>query len=129
MSGLAYSVKSALPPEGFCEGDTAFLGCEDLYLAKFRHWRGASGRSYVFSVYSQQECPAYEDAVLLAASRRGGPALACVDLGPLPEASLSELRRLYADRLDEVDFQIHVLANRAVERRALIEDISPCLAA
>jgi hypothetical protein len=124
MSALAFSLKSDSQPRGFCEDESAYLACEDLYLAKFRHWRGRSGRSYVFSAYPPRECPAYEDAVLLA-TERGGGVLACLDLGPLPEARLAELRRLYGDRLDEIEFQIHVLANRAAERRALIEDLTP----
>ena len=80
----------------------------------------------MFSVYSPHECPAYEDAVLLA-THRSGPAgaLICVDLGSLPEARLSEMRRLFADRLDEIEFQIHVLAERRAERASLIADIIP----
>ena len=128
MSGLADFFRAALPLSSFSAAETACLAGEDINLAKFRYWRGRSGRSYVFSVYAPQECPAYEDAVLLVTSPRGPP-LDCVDLGPLPEARLSELRRLYADRLDEIEFQIHVLANRAAERRALIEDLIPSPAA
>ena len=110
---------------GLCEDKAAYLAGEDLYQRKFRHWVGRSGRAYVFSVYDPSECPAYEDAVLLATCRRDGSAgaLACVDLGSLPEARLSEMRRLFADRLDELEFQIHVLAERRAERAALIADI------
>ena len=97
---------------------------EAMLLARFRHWRGRSGRAYVFSVYPPAECPAYEDAVLMVTERRGG-ALACLDLGALPAATLSELRALFRDRLDEVEFQIHVLTNRRADRAALIADLSP----
>jgi hypothetical protein len=127
MSVLEFSLNRDLPLDGFCEDKSAYLACEDLYHAKFRHWLGRSGRFYVFSVYAPGECPAYEDAVVLVAGQRG--ALACVDLGALPDLRLSELRRLYDDRLDEVEFQIHVLAESGAERRSLIEDITPCLAA
>ena len=96
---------------------------EQTLFARFRHWRGRSGRSYVFSVYAPAECPAYEDAVLMIVSRHDG-ALACVDLGPLPEVTLSQWRGFYRDRLSELEFQIHVLSDRAPERRALMEDLS-----
>jgi hypothetical protein len=122
MSALAFSLQTHLPLASFCAEDSAaYLASEDVSLAKFRHWRGRSGRSYVFSAYPPQECPAYEDAVLLVTCPARG-ALACHDLGAMPEARLSELRRVFGD---EVEFQIHVLANRAAERRALIADITP----
>jgi hypothetical protein len=123
----AFGVNSRPSGGGFAEDESAFVACEDLYRRKFRHWRGRSGRSYVFSVYAPSDCPAYENAVLLATARRGvaAGALACVDLGALPEARLVELRRLFEDRLGEIDFQIHVLAERRAERASLIEDISP----
>jgi len=116
---------SDMGARGFREDEAVYLAGEDLFQRKFRHWRGRSGRFYVFSAYDPRECPAYEDAVLLATPRRGGEsgALACVDLGSLPEARLSELLRLFADRLDEVEFQIHVLAERQVERASLIADL------
>jgi hypothetical protein len=116
---------SDISGRGFCEDEAGYLAGEHLYQRKFRHWRGRSGRFYVFSAYDPRECPAYEDAVLLATNRRDGTtaALACVDLGSLPEARLSEMRRLFADRLDELEFQIHVLAERQAERASLIADI------
>jgi hypothetical protein len=108
---------------GFREDESAFLACEATYRRRFRHWRGRSGRAYVFSVYDPNDCPAYENAVLMVSA--GSGVLACVDLGPLPEARLAELRRTYADRLDEIEFQIHVLAERRAERLSLMQDIAP----
>ena len=119
---LAYDFVAASGRGGFEES-----AGEHMLFARFRHWRGRSGRAYVFSVYAPQDCPAYENAVLMIAARRGG-LLACVDLGPLPEAALSQWRGHYADRLDEVEFQIHVLSDRAAERAALIADLSPLCA-
>jgi hypothetical protein len=37
--------------------------------SRFCSWVGLSGRRYVFSVYPTSECPAFRDAVLLAAIR------------------------------------------------------------
>ncbi len=110
---------------GLNEGETRYLAYEDMYRSKFRHWRGRSGRSYAFSVYAPSDCPAYENTVLLVAARQGGQILACLDLGPFPEARLFRLRRRLGERLDDVEFQIHVLAERQGDRQALIDDIAP----
>jgi hypothetical protein len=111
---------------GFDEGGSEYRAHEDLLRRKYRSWRGRSGRAYMFSVYSRFDCPAYEDAVLIVASRgadaRGG-ALAWLDLGRFPETELSGLRRRFADRLDGIEFHIHVLADRCGDRRRLIEDV------
>ena len=112
---------------GFCEGANEYLGHADWFSRKFRHWRGRSGRAYVFSVYAPSECPAYADSVVIVAARAGA-ALACVDLGALPELRLGELRRLFVDRLAEVEFQVHVLAERRGDRLSLIADITPLAA-
>jgi hypothetical protein len=110
---------------GLHEGESHYLAYEDMYRRKFRHWRGRSGRSYAFSVYAPTDCPAYENTVLVVAQRRGGEALACLDLGPFPEARLFKLRRRLGERLADVEFQIHVLAERQGDRQALIDDIAP----
>ncbi|MDE3177122.1 MAG: hypothetical protein KGM15_13550 [Pseudomonadota bacterium] len=123
----AVQIGEGIEARGFCEGASDYLAHEDWFHQKFRHWRGRSGRAYVFSVYPPQECPAYPDAVVIVAVRAGAP-LACVDLGALPELRLGELRRLYGDRLDDVEFQVHVLAERQGDRRSLIADITPLAA-
>jgi hypothetical protein len=54
---------------------------------RFRSWRGASGRRYIFSVFDPARCPAYCDAVLIVAAvdAEGKPrALGLVDTGPFP---------------------------------------------
>jgi hypothetical protein len=106
---------------GFCEDKGDYVAHEDMFHSRYRHWRGRSGRSYVFSVYAPDDCPAYEDAVVMLAFR--GKALECVDLGPLPLTTLESLRRRYAG--PDVEFQIHVLADRSADRRALIADLTP----
>jgi hypothetical protein len=110
---------------GFEEDAGRYRDHEDIYRRKYRHWRGRSGRSYVFTVYTPGECPAYENTVLVVAERGGAEVLACIDLGPFPEARLFKLRRRLGDRLDEIEFQIHVLAERQGDRQSLIDDIAP----
>ena len=115
--------------KGCHEGESRYLTYEDMFRRKFRHWRGRSGRSYAFSVYAPTDCPAYENTVLVVAERGGVEVLACVDLGPFPEARLFRLRRRLGERLDDIEFQIHVLAERQGDRQALIDDIAPGCAA
>jgi len=110
---------------GFHEGESRYNTYEDMFRRKYRHWRGRSGRSYAFSVYAPTECPAYENTVLVVAERGGAEVLACLDLGPFPEARLFKLRRRLGERLADIEFQIHVLAERQGDRRALIDDIAP----
>lgn len=120
---------AAAPYGGLCEGESAYLAHEDVFLRKYRHWRGRSGRSYAFSVYPPRDCPGYADAVLIVADRGGRQVLACLDLGPFPDALLSRLRRRFQGRLHELEFHVHVLAERAGDRRAVIADIAPGSAA
>ena len=65
----AIAVRASAP--GFDEGGSEYRAHEDLLRRKYRSWRGRSGRAYMFSVYSPFDCPAYEDAVLIVASRGG----------------------------------------------------------
>ena len=41
------------------------------FSSRFCSWTGLSGRRYVFSVYPASTCPAFCDAILLAAVRDG----------------------------------------------------------
>ena len=56
--------------------DAPLVGLEGSDLsARFRHWRGASGRRYLFSVFplrsisASEGCPRYREAVILAVAR------------------------------------------------------------
>lgn len=121
MSMLTFDKVKNSASAGLCENKGVYVAHEERFIARYRHWRGVSGRAYVFSVYAPDDCPAYEDAVVLVASR--GKALCCVDLGPLPLAALERLRRRHWG--PGVEFQIHVLADRGADRRALIGDLTP----
>lgn len=124
--GLMHHVHAA---GGLREDGASYGAGETVLQNKFRHWRGRSGRAYVFSAYAASDCPAYENAVLIVTARRDRESvLACLDLGAFPESRLAKLRRRYSGRLDEVEFQIHVLAEREGERRVLIDDLAPCAA-
>jgi hypothetical protein len=110
-------------PGGFCEGDGGYLKYEKIFRQKYRYWRGQSGKSYIFSVYPPHDCPAHPDAVVIIARRGGADALALIETGDFPDAELAAVRRCFQGRLEGLEFQIHVLADRGGDRRRMIEDI------
>ncbi len=94
---------------------------------RFRSWRGASGRRYIVSVYDPQACPAYCDAVLIAAAvdldgRRR--ALAFVDTGVFPEPVVARAAKSLSRIAERVEFHLHLLAASPAERRAALDDLS-----
>jgi hypothetical protein len=97
---------------------------EDGLSAKFRSWRGASGRRYVFSVYDRTSCPAYSDAVLVVASALADgdrKIVFATDTGCFPEMVLAKAAAKFAGAFE---FHVHLLARTPDERRALMADIS-----
>ncbi len=93
---------------------------------RFCAWRGASGRRYIASVYEAQACPAYCDAVLIAAAvdaagRRR--ALAFADTGVFPEPVLARAATSLSPIGERVEFHLHLLARTAAERRAALDDL------
>ncbi len=94
---------------------------------RFRSWRGASGRRYIVSVYDADACPAYCDAVLIAAAvdpdGRRRP-LALADTGVFPEPVLARARRSLSEIAERVEFHLHLLAASSAQRRAALDDLS-----
>jgi hypothetical protein len=96
--------------------------------AQFRYWRGASGRRYVFSVYDKVSCPAYDHAVLIAATKEASgrrQVIFIADTGASPEAVLAEAIRVAGDR--PVELSIHLLAVSAVARAEVVADLPSAL--
>ena len=111
------------PPES---APLAALAGESLG-GRFRCWRGASGRRFLFSVYSSAACPAYDHAVLIGAGVAADGTrqmLFVADTGAFPEPVLGRARAILAKAGMRVELHVHVLAETPGERAALIEDIS-----
>lgn len=93
---------------------------------RFRAWRGASGRRYVFSVYDRQSQPAFEHAVAVAVAveEDGASRIVLVeDTGCFPELVLARaLEGIAVDR--EIEFHIHLLATSRADRAAVIADLA-----
>jgi hypothetical protein len=120
----------AAPPTAafLCETDgeplAALIG-EGL-SPRFCSWRGASGRRYIVSVYDANACPAYCDAVLIAAAvgadgRRR--ALAFADTGAFPEPLLARALKALSNVAERMEFHLHLLAASPAERSAALDDL------
>jgi hypothetical protein len=93
---------------------------------RFRHWRGASGRRYIFSLYEPESCPAYDDAVLMVVLKAadGVRRIAAIcDTGNLPDLALSRACEAAAAPAETAECHIHLLAGSRAERAAVIEDL------
>jgi len=114
----------------FCEGDSSaplLALADDALAARFRSWRGASGRRYVFSVYEPFGCPAYSHAVVIVAAvdARGDRAARLVaDTGCFPEIVLANAAGKWARGDLRIEFHLHLLATSSAAREALIADLS-----
>lgn len=96
------------------------------FTSRFASWRGRSGRSYVFSVYSAADCPAFSEAVLIVAARRpdGGRRLAAsFDTGAFPEPVLVRASAIASARAETLEFHLHLIARPLDERRAVLADL------
>ena len=96
--------------------------------ARFRFWRGASGRRFMFSVYSSDACPAYDCAVLVGAAVQADGArriLFIADTGAFPEPVLERARAALAGARAKVELHVHLLAESPGDRAALIGDLAP----
>lgn len=111
--------------------DRTFAALSRTELAgRFAPWRGQSGKSYVFSVYAASDCPAFCDAVLIAAARdetgRRRP-LDLIDTGTFPEPSIARARRDLGRRGGALEFHVHLLSRTPAERREAIADLAAAL--
>jgi hypothetical protein len=89
--------------------------------ARFRFWRGASGRRLVFSVYALDAAPAYAGAVVMAvrSTSSGDVPVWAGSVETAEEAAL--LPALFADAADHL--HIHLLAGDQRDRQAVVEDL------
>ncbi|RBP16385.1 hypothetical protein DFR50_10526 [Roseiarcus fermentans] len=121
-------LRSGLGTDRSEPGSQVFAALSRTALARrFRSWRGVSGKSYVFTVYPASDCPAYCDAVLLAAAFDGDGArrvLAVLDTGAFPEPALARAERELGRSAEQLEFHVHLLSSSAADRRETIADLS-----
>lgn len=95
--------------------------------SRFCSWIGLSGRRYVFSVYPASECPAFRDAVLLAAVRDmtgQRRAILVRETGAFPEPVVAEAQRELRAFGPGVEFHLHLLAASPAQRAATVADLA-----
>jgi hypothetical protein len=95
--------------------------------SRFCSWIGKSGRRYVFSIYPASDCPAFCDAVLLAAvhdmtGRRR--AILARDTGAFPEPVVAEAQRGLRTFGPGAELHLHLLAASSEERAAAVADLA-----
>jgi hypothetical protein len=95
--------------------------------SRFCSWIGSSGRRYVFSVYPAADCPAFRDAVLLAAVRdmtgQRRAILARVT-GAFPEPVVAQAQRELRAYGPRVELHLHLMAASPAERAAMVADLA-----
>jgi hypothetical protein len=95
--------------------------------SRFCSWIGLSGQRYVFSVYSPSECPAFRDAVLVAAIRdmTGQQRVVSVrETGSFPEPVMAKAQRDLRAFGPGLEFHLYLLAASAAERAATVADLA-----
>ena len=95
--------------------------------SRFCSWVGLSGQRYVFSVYPASECPAFRDAILLAAIRdmTGQRRVISVrETGPFPEPVVEKAQRELQAFGPGLEFHLHLLATSPAERAVTVADLA-----
>jgi hypothetical protein len=98
----------------------------EALAARFRSWRGASGRRYIFSIFDRQSCPAYEHVVAMIVRRDpdGERRIMFIgDTGCFPELALARAAK-EIPVAGEIEFHLHMLATSRAERNAMIADLA-----
>jgi hypothetical protein len=95
--------------------------------SRFCSWIGLSGRRYIFSVYQAVDCPAFRDAILLAAIRdiTGQRRVVSVwETGAFPEPVVAKAQHELSAYGPGVEFHLHLLTTSPAERRATVADLA-----
>ncbi len=97
------------------------------FSSRFFSWAGLSGRRYVFSVYRASACPAYCDAVMVAAVREDSGRRRVVsvrDTGEFPEPVVARAEHELRAFGPGLEFHLHLLASSPEEREATLADLT-----
>ena len=93
---------------------------------RFCSWIGSSGRRCVFSVYPAENCPAFQDAVLLAAVRDmtgQRRAVRVCETAAFPEPVVANAQRDFWAFGPGLELHLHLLAGSPAERAATVADL------
>ncbi len=100
---------------------------------RFRYWRGASGRRYLFSVFpigsrrSIDLCPRFDNAVVLAVKHGAGDEreILCLDqTGTIPDLFFDGQQLRDAVAVGGNEIHVHLLTEHAEGRLAMLRDLA-----
>jgi hypothetical protein len=121
MTQIAIRSHSSLRDSRLCAPLIALGRDAPDAASRFRRWRGASGRSYLVSVYPIGECPDYIDAVLMAVD---GKTSACVWIGEAGEGGTQLAAILaIAAQAGASEVHVHLLAGDPAARSRAVRDL------
>ena len=130
---MQHSAAATLPrPSAASAAPLAGLAGTDL-SRRFRHWRGASGRRYLFSVFPLgepapgEDAPRFADAVVMAVGRdaAGAPRILALDeTGPLPDLFYAGAAFRAALSRGAHEIHVHLLAEGPAARAAVLCDLA-----
>jgi hypothetical protein len=112
---------------GNSAGSTLSALAETPLASRFCSWRGLSGRRYVFSVYAPSKCPAFCNAVLLAAviDHTGRRRMVSVrETGAFPEPVIKRAELELSGYCGRLEFHVHLLASTPAKRDAVLADLA-----
>lgn len=125
------AIVALLRPVAASAAPLAGLAGSDL-SRRFRHWRGASGKRHLFSVFPLgaplpgEDAPRFADAVVMAVGRDtdGVPCILALDeTGPLPDLFYESARFRAAVAAGAEEIHVHLLADSASARAAVMSDL------
>ena len=98
---------------------------EDYGLGeRFWYWRGASGQSYIHSIYSPDLCPPVAGAVFVIVSKTGGVRTAAA-IGRFGTDGLWPEGTPHPDAGDEI--HVHLLAREGTAAEGVLHDLTAAL--
>jgi hypothetical protein len=133
MTGRSHSLSESASPWSAADRAGQTRGSPLAGLAgtrlssRFFSWAGLSGRRYVFSVYPAATCPAYCDAVLLAAVRDDAGRRRVVfvrETGAFPEPVVARAVRELRAFCSGLELHLHLLPSSPEEREATVADLA-----
>ena len=101
---------------------------EDLSFGeRFWYWHGASGQSYIHSVYPMESCPPLPGAVFIAVRRRDGMREALL-VGRFPQSWGGRIPALNGAAAPGVnELHVHLLARGDSAAQSVLEDLQEAL--
>jgi hypothetical protein len=89
---------------------------------RFWYWRGASGRSYIHSIYRRDHCPVVPGAVFVIVSIRDGSRRA-VSAGRFTTESMANTSIRPVGQPDEEEIHVHLLARNEACASLVLQDL------